>query len=251
MIFLLALLPDVSLSGDTHRGHVWIADQGAGRVFALDRSGKEIRSIQGLGQVRDFDVRPNGSVITGGLDGKIREFDRSGAKIWEHRAREGVYSIRYLPNGNFLVGEYNSVVELTRDRKIVWEYGGGNCPEDLQALPDGHVLIAWYGSGKIEEVDRDKRVVWSLATDGPMSVQRLRNGATLVGGVREHSVRFVSREGKVVWQHTMDGDTPHASSTPSGDLLVSTWQSVQRVDRDHRVRWTCKGLAQAIKVREY
>jgi hypothetical protein len=246
-VFLLALL-DVSNSHQRPK-LIWIAEQGAGRVYALDVSGKEVWAKDGLTRVREVYPTTKGTVLVGTLEGKVYEFSKAGKTLWEHQARNQVYAVRRLPNGNLLVAEYEAIVEIDRNHTIVWEYRGGSCPENIELLPNGNVLIAWYGSGKVEEVDRDKKAVWTHAMQSPMTAQRLAGGDTLICDI-QGNLSIVNREGKSVWSHQPNRATPFAFAADSGDILYSTWTEAVRIGRDGRVKWTRRNLNLAIKIRE-
>jgi outer membrane protein assembly factor BamB len=248
LLLALALL-DVSPPLAGFRGEIWIADQ-AGKVVVLNGAGREIFVKEGLGAIRDVDVRPNGAFVVGGLDRKVREFSRDGKLLWEHTARAPVYSVRYLPNGELLVGEHRALVHLRRDGTIAWEHAGGSCPEDTQVLPGGSYLVAWYGSSKIEEVHPKRGVLWTRSEPQPMGLHQLRDGTLLVACVSAQCPKIIRRDGEVLWEHKVGKDTPGASVTRNGSVLIATWDSVLRVDRAGRTLWTC-AARRAIKAREY
>jgi hypothetical protein len=83
-----------------------------------------------------------------------------------------------LADGNTLLSWGAGVTEVTPDHAVVWELTAdelactvtnfGGC----QRLTNGNTLVAnsdWHHEGdnyhQLIEVDRDKRVVWSLSTD--------------------------------------------------------------------------------------
>jgi outer membrane protein assembly factor BamB len=253
--FLLGIsILSADVTGDSdprRRGWIWIADQGREQVFAVSRTGKVVWKKDGLGRVRDVQVTARGTVLVASLEGKIQEIAPSGKILWEHKARAAAHAVRELRNGNLLVAEYTAIIELTKDHKIVWEYKGGTCPEDVESLPNGRVLITWYGEGKIEEVDREKKVAWSQQIRSPMGAQRLKDGTTLVCSVAEQSVAILSSGGKSVWEFQASGDVPYACVTRNGQILLSTWFRIQRVDREKREVWSYDGVSLAVKVREF
>jgi hypothetical protein len=257
IIALLALLSlpataDVSPKRPAGKGWIWIAEQDTGTITALDRADRIVWSHKGLGSIRDFSFTRRGTILAGGLDHDVREISLDGKVLWEYKAPDGVYAVRQLSNGNILVGCHRQVIEVKRDGTIVWEYANGmSCPEDMQVLPKDQLLVGWYGGGRVEVVDRDKRVLREVAGGSPMGVQMLGDGRILICDVREQRVRLINAAGESDWEYLAGDNTPHATMTKSGDVLVSTWGSIRRVNRAGKVVWTRDGLRRAIKVREW
>jgi hypothetical protein len=84
------------------------------------------------------------------------------------------FSALRLPNGNTLIGTGNghSVIEVTPEKKIVWEVHQKDLPgitlawvTTLEVHPDGHIVIGNCHAGpdnpQLVEITRDKKVVWT------------------------------------------------------------------------------------------
>ncbi len=253
LIALLALpaLADVSPKRPVGKGWIWIAEQGAGRIIALDRASKIVWSHEGLGGIRDFNFTPKGTLITGTLDGHVREISLQGKVLWEHKMDKGVYSVQVRGDGHVVIGTHDGIVEISRDGRVVWEYSAGTCPEETQLLPDDRLLVAWYGGQRVQIVDRDKKVVRELKGGSPMGANLLKDGQLLRCDVSAQRVQLIAPDDSVRWEYHADEPTPHATMTKSGDVLISHWKRIVRVDRSGRVTWSYDGLRQAIKVREW
>lgn len=95
--------------------------------------------------------------------------------------------------------------------KAVWEYTGGS--RDGFVLPNGNVLIAF--SNRVEEVTRDKQVVFSYALNKENreigTTQRLYNGNTLVTelGGRPRLLE-VNPKGEIVQEIALKPETENA-----------------------------------------
>ena len=64
-----------------------------------------------------------------------------------------------LPGGNVLFSNHQTrVAEVTRDKKIVWEYRV-RFPADAFRLPSGNTLIT--SNTRFIEVTPDKKIVWT------------------------------------------------------------------------------------------
>ncbi len=69
---------------------------------------------------------------------------------------------------------------------------------NIEALPNGHVLVPLYSSNKVVEIDADGKTVWEASTPQPTCVARLSNGHTLVGSRLDMTVVELDRGGNEV-----------------------------------------------------
>ncbi len=76
---------------------------------------------------------------------------------------------------------------------------------NVEALPDGHVLIPVYATNKVLEVDEDGKTVWEITTQQPTSAMRLPNGRTLVASRIARTVLELDRDGKEVKSWPVEG----------------------------------------------
>lgn len=180
-------------------GHTMIAESGVSRIIEVDPAGKIVKQIKlkvakpdahrDTRLVRKLD---NGHYLVAHEgEGAVREYDGDGAVVWDYAVPmfgktpkgghgpeafgNSVFSAVRLPNGNTLVatGNGHSVLEVTPDKKIVWEIHQDDLPgiklawvTTLQVLPSGNVVIGNCHAGpdnpQVVEVDRTKRVVWTF-----------------------------------------------------------------------------------------
>lgn len=121
----------------------------------------------------------------------------------------------YMPNGNILVADREShqVIEVTRDYKVVWEYGRLldravlNLPEAVDYDDElGRVLISDTGNGRILEVDyRTRKVVNILSSTvaGPFGKPRAkynrRTKNPMIADYEKHFVCEARWDGSIVW----------------------------------------------------
>ena len=147
-------------------------------------------------------------------DGAVREYDSTGKVVWEYKVplfgREpanghGVegygnqcFCALRLPNGNTLIstGNGHGIVEVTTTGEAVWSIHQNDLPgiqlawvTSLQVLPNGNILIGNCHAGpenpQLIEVDRDKKVVWSM-----QDFERFGNSTT--------NSQILSADGKAV-----------------------------------------------------
>ncbi len=164
-------------------GLTMIAESGAARIIEVDRDGKIVHSIPLAIQNPDAhrDTRlvrptPQGNyVVAHEALGVAREYDRSGKVAWEFNVGSKLYSAVRLSNGNTLIGtgDGHRVIEVSPDKKIVWEVTEKELPgvqlawiTMVDRLPNGNTWIVNCHAGpdnpQVLEVSPDKKVVWSF-----------------------------------------------------------------------------------------
>ena len=181
-------------------GRLMIAESGVPRIIEVDRQGKLLKELK-LKVVHPnahTDTRLVRKLATGKYlvchegDGTVREYDDSGEVVWEYevplfgRQPAGghgpeafgnkCFAAVRLANSNTLVstGNGHSVLEVTPDKKIVWQIGQRDLHgiilawvTTLEVLADGHYVIGNCHAGpdnpQLIELDPiTKRVVWTF-----------------------------------------------------------------------------------------
>jgi hypothetical protein len=102
--------------------------------------------------------------------------DPSGKVVWEYPGCENVFEAVRLKNGNTLIGTGSRIIEVTPDKKIVWQFTTADAPDlmmtwmvGIQQLKNGDLVVANFSRGHegqgahAFEVTRDKKVVWTFA----------------------------------------------------------------------------------------
>ena len=203
-----------------------------------------------------------GQMAIVGADGKIE---------WQYKTG-GLHDLQMLPSGNILFQRGTRIVEVNRDKQIVWSYDSskmnGNAGRRIevhsfQRLPGGITMIAESGIGRIIEVDRQGKIVHQikLKVEHPSPhrdtrlVRKLASGGYLVCHEGDGAVREYARDGKVVWEYRVplfgkqpaNGHGPEAFGNqafcalrlPDGDTLIATGNghSVIRVTKDKKIVW--------------
>lgn len=177
-------------------GNTLIADNGRMKIVELDKDKKVVwefdvpndnkRKTPTMRQVRRLE---NGNtLICASTEDKVLEVSPEKKVVWSH-AVPFPYLATRLANGNTLISSgdgYGSprgffVVEVDKDGKEVWKYGGADAPEEQRLKwPSGHVrlangntLIAEALGAAIREVSPDKktvRVIRSPAMKHPATI---------------------------------------------------------------------------------
>jgi outer membrane protein assembly factor BamB len=181
-------------------GNVMIAESGPVRIIEIDRQGKLLKEIKlkvdhphphrDTRLVRKLE---NGNyLVCHEGDGAIREYDDGGNVVWQYdvplfdRKPAGghgpeawgnqAFAAVRLPNGNTLIstGNGHGVVEVTRDKEIVWRLEQRDLPgvvlawvTTIEVLPGGNYAIGNCHAGRgqplvVEIEPKTKQVVWKF-----------------------------------------------------------------------------------------
>jgi len=184
------------LEGD----RLMIAESGVGRIIEVDRDGKILHEVklQVSKPNAHRDTRLVRKLPTGNYlvchegDGIVREYSPKGEIVWDYpvplfdRKPAGghgpeawgnqAFAALRLKNGNTLIatGNGHSVLEVSPEKKIVWQVNQKDLPEitlawvtTLEVLPNGHYVIGNCHAGKGQplavEIDpATKKVVWTF-----------------------------------------------------------------------------------------
>ena len=180
---------------------ILIAESGIGRIIEIDRGGKLLKELKlKIDHPHPHtDTRLARKLTNGNYlvchegDGTVREYDGgSGEVVWEYevplfgqqpRGGHGpeafgnkCFAAVRLGNGNTLIstGNGHSVLEVTPEKKIVWEVHQQDLRgitlawvTTLEVLPDGHYVIgnchAGPGNPQLIELDpKTRQVVWKF-----------------------------------------------------------------------------------------
>jgi hypothetical protein len=123
----------------TSDGHYLVCRKGEHAIEELDADGKSLRRIPVAGDVHMALRLPDGHLLIALGEGhKIQELDADLQVVWELSENEVpgnplrlVTGFQRLPNGNTIVcnylghghlGEQPHLFEITRDKKVVWEF---------------------------------------------------------------------------------------------------------------------------------
>jgi hypothetical protein len=123
----------------TADGHYFVCFKGEGKIVELDGDGKVLREVKVPGDPHEVVPLPDKNLlITCGDGHKVVEVDPSDKVVWELNENDLpgnplrlMAGCQRLPNGNTLfcvylghghIGEQPMVLEVTPDKKVVWEF---------------------------------------------------------------------------------------------------------------------------------
>jgi len=185
---------------------------------------------------------------TGG--GRVCLFDKAGNVVRTAPTGNNA-DAWHLENGNFLFAD-GDIKEYDPQGKLVWSYkpevqaGGGAYA--CQRLANGNTVVGENASGRVVEVDKDGKVVFSLDTrpevknahDHMRMCRKLANGNYLVCMKGDKKVKEFKPDGTVVWEHAFSNITFAAVRLPNGNTLVSTLDRITEVTPDNKEVWVFK-----------
>ena len=181
---------------------------------------------------------------------KICIIDKQGKITWQIKAARP-QDIWVLPSGNILFSHIKGAKEVTKDKKVVWQYKteGNNEIHACQPLAGGLVMVAESGPMRIVEVDRDGRIVKKVKFQtrqkrphGQMrKVRKTREGTYLVGQYADGILREYDGAGRIVWEMKQK-NAFGATRLPNGNSLVSTGDAhvIKEVTKEGKVVWEIK-----------
>ena len=179
--------------------------------------------------------------------GRVCIVARAGHVEWETPA-PGVCDVWLLPSGNILFTHSRGVKEVTRDKKVVWEYqtAPGNEVYTCQRLPNGDTLVGELGPCQLVEVGPDGKVHKTVkvptqaATHGQFrNARKLANGHYLVPCTTEGVVKELDGDGSVTWSVRVKGNPFCAVRLANGNTLVGCGDGhlLVEVDREGKTVW--------------
>lgn len=178
---------------------------------------------------------------------KIFLIDEKGSIIWQHNARHP-QDVWVLKNGNILYSHVKGAVEITRDKKVVWEFKteGRNEVHACQPLPDGKVMVAESGPMRIIEVDRDGKITKEVKlttkcrnTHGQMRcVRKTPKGTYTVGQYHDNVMREYDETGKIIMEVSQK-QCFSGIRLPNGNTLMATGDDhrIVEFDKDKNIVW--------------
>lgn len=183
--------------------------------------------------------------------GKIALVDENGQITWQHRA-VAPQDVWVLPSGNILYCENKAVREITRDKRVIWEYKTDpqNEIQSCHPLPNGNVLAGELGPCRLIELNRKGEVVKAVpvkvgATDTHGQFRMARKtpqGTYIVGCIADGEVREINERGELVKVLLKDAVPYGGQRLASGNTLVSAGEGHRLVELDPsgKVVWELK-----------
>ncbi len=182
--------------------------------------------------------------------GKVCVVSAKGEIEWEYPCKNPQDCWK-LANGNYLFCFVSGALEVTPDKKTVWEYKApatGCEVHACQPLPDGNVMIVEGGTSRIIEVDRAGKIAKEIKlTTAPevklhnqyRGTRKTKDGHYHVCFKGEGKVVELDADGKVLRETKVPGDPHEVVPLPDGHLLVTCGDGhkVVELDAEQKVVW--------------
>ena len=172
---------DVHAFARLANGNTMIVESSVGRVIEVDKDRKLVREFPlkpgGTKSTRWARHTPEGNLLVCSENpGVVTEYNSKGEVVWDYLIKTRVYGAIRLKSGNTLIasGSGMSVVEVSPEKKVVWEVKGKVPGTEiglgwmtcLQELENGNRIVGNCHAGdknpQIFEITRDKKVVWEF-----------------------------------------------------------------------------------------
>lgn len=169
-------------------------------------------------------------VCTDYTQSKVFIISCAGTIQWEYDGATNCNDVWALPGGDLLFTTGHGVKEVTREKKVVFDYESKSEIYACQRLPDGNTFIGECNAGRLLEVNAAGRVAKEIrllpaGTDGGHSYMRnarkLANGNYLVAHYGLKVVREYDPEGKIVSEMAASGGPHSAVRLPNGNTLIA------------------------------
>jgi hypothetical protein len=161
--------------------------------------------------------------------GKIFLISRDGKVEWEYETTS-CNDLSVLPNGNFLFNTGHGVREVTRDKRVVFDYQSTSEVYACQRLTNGLTFVGECNRGRLLEIEPSGRIAKEIrllpeGKDGGhlymRNARRLDNGHYLVTHYGDQVVREYDTDGKVVLSIPAVGGPHSVARLPNGHTMIS------------------------------
>lgn len=200
----------------------WGSNRNATVIWQFGRTGREGVSPSRLYGPYGIAVSETGTYLVADTqNSRVLELDGNGDVIWTYDS--GLIEpvrVKQAGHGRILIVDAEGSRVLLVDKETageVWAYGMGkrkhgrydgrlNNPHDAEMLPNGNIIIADTGNGRLVEVNNKGKAVWSSDDSSfkykfnlPVSVQAVEDGHFLVTDAGAARVVESDRKGRVKW----------------------------------------------------
>lgn len=231
---------------DRQLGLTLIAELDTNKVWECGPDGRARWTIANVQGPIDAQMLPGGHrvLIAEHQARRVTERDLQGNVVWEKGVNQSPVSCQRLPNGNTFIATYNSVLEVTRDGKEVFNRnpGPGFFIYGAWKMRNGHIAcISAQGQGSVIELDANGRTVRTVpvnTNNGWAGVEALPGDRFLVASTTANKVMEVDARGKVVWEAAVSSAAA-ATRLPNGHTLVACMDGrrVSEIDRQGKEVW--------------
>ncbi len=188
---------------------------------------------------------------------KIIEYGPDGSVAWEYPA-EMSRDVWALPGSNVLFcfnrlydsakhDNPSGVIEVSRDKKVVFEFATTGQVWSCQRLPDGNTLVGASSQGRLLIVSPAARVLRSIQVrNAPghscmRNARQIQNGHFLVAEESARAVREYESDGTFLRETKVSFAPYSAVRLENGHTLVCGQKTIVETDADGRIVWSVEG----------
>lgn len=173
--------------------------------------------------------KPHEFICTDYTQGKVFIVSAEGKVEWEYPATD-CNDIWILPNGNLLFNTGHGVKEVTRNKKVIFDYESKSEIYACQRLSTGNTFIAECNAGRLLEVSPKGIIIKEIkllpeGRDGGHAYMRnarkLENGNYLVAHYGEDVVREYNNTGRLIREIRAAGGPHSIIRLPNGNTLIA------------------------------
>jgi hypothetical protein len=164
-------------------GNVLIASYSENKVVEVDAKGSVVWSMESISAMTAKPLHGGNFLIADFSGRRAVEVAPEGKRtVWEHATPAECFDADRLSNGNTIFGCPNLVQEVTPAHEVVREWVIPGRLNGFQALPNGNIIVANYGTNKVYEMTPgpDSKTIWELDEPQPCDVFLLPDGSMLV-----------------------------------------------------------------------
>lgn len=194
-------------------------------------------------------------VCTDYVQGKVFIVSPAGKVVWEYDGATNCNDVWALPNGDLLFNTGHGVKEVTRAKKVLFDYESASEIYACQRLANGNTFIGECDAGRLLEVNpagtivKELRLLPAGQTGGHAymrNARRLENGNYLVAHYGQQVVREYDPQGKVVREIPAAGGPHSVVRLPDGHTLIACADRpggarVFEVDTNGQTVWQVQG----------
>ncbi len=172
--------------------------------------------------------------------------DESGKKVWTYKSKVKPQDVSFLENGNILLCTTTAVLEMTMDKKVVFEFKRPGEMHSAQRLADGNTLIGHTSEGKVYLVSPKVEVLKEYKTTFDTKnkhrifrrIRQTEDGKIYAAHHGDGVCRVYDQSGKVLntLKHYKDRCF---SATPltNGKVLLTGADKVKIVNLQNEIVW--------------
>ena len=150
---------------------------------------------------------------------QVAEIGADGKIVWSYPAAS-ILKCRLKPNGNILIcfQEEKKLIEVNRDKEIVWGMRVGEKVNDVTIQPDGLLFIATdAGVIRVDKSGNDQNIFDAVDITG---IELLPDGDLLLASWRGGKIIQISQTGEKRWEFSL-ANVVHATRTIGGGYLAA------------------------------